>query len=104
MSLIELRKHDGKYVPVLFCERCQKPITSVFEAMLFNDEEGRSMVCHKKTCDPGWEGSIELRDILAQIINNYMGVDMKIDEHGFSDVEVKPLQGFQRFVKKLKGS
>ena len=101
MSVIQLRAHNGKYIPVLFCERCQKPILSVLGAMLFNDKEGRSMVCHKRTCDPGWEGSIELRDILAQIVNNYMGVDMKIDEEGFSHVEVKPLPGFQKFVRKL---
>ena len=102
MGTIELRKHNGKYVPVLFCEKCKKPIVSVTEAMLFNDETGRSMVCHKVKCDPGWEGSIELRDILAQIINNYMGVDMKINEEGFSQVKVKPLPGFQKFVIKLK--
>ncbi len=101
MGAIKLISDNGKYVPILFCEKCNKPIVSVLEAMLFNDEEGRSMVCHKVTCDPGWEGSIELRDILAQIISNYMGIDMKIDEEGFSHVGIKPLQGFQKFVEKL---
>jgi hypothetical protein len=101
MGVIQLIHHNGKYFPVLFCEKCNKPIVSLMSAMLFNDEEGRSMVCHKVSCDPGWRGSIELRDILAQIINNYMGVNMKIDEEGLSHVEVKPLQGFKKFVEKI---
>ncbi len=103
MSLIELRPQKGKYIPILFCDRCHKPIRSVYEAMLFNDpDHDRYMVCHKRTCDPGWPGSLELRDILAQVVNNYMGVNMKITPEGFSEVEVKPLRGFQSFVKNLE--
>ncbi len=101
MGVIQLKNDNVKYVPVLYCEKCDKPIVSIFEAMLFNDKEGRSMVCHKRTCDPGWEGSIELRDILAQLVNNYIGMNMKIDEEGFSHIEVKPLQGFKEFVERL---
>jgi hypothetical protein len=101
MGVIGLRENKGKYIPVLLCERCQKPIVSIQEAMLFNDKWGTSIVCHKSTCDPGWEGSLELRDILAQIISNYMGVDMKIDEEGFSKIEVRPLPSFKKFVEKL---
>ena len=103
MSLIELRPHDGKYVPVFMCEVCHKPIQSVHEAMLFNEpEKGEYMVCHKITCDPKWSGSLELRDILAQVVNNYIGVDMKITPEGFSEIEVKPVPGFKTFVEHLK--
>lgn len=101
MNLIELRLHKGKLVPIFFCERCHKPIQSVEEAMLCNEPgQDECMVCHKITCDPGWRGRLELRDILAQLVNNYMGVDVHITPEGFSNVEVKPLRGFQTFVRK----
>jgi hypothetical protein len=103
MSLIELRPHEGNYVPVLMCEKCHRPIKSVYEAMLYNEpEKHRYMVCHKNTCDPGWSGSLELRDILAQIVKNYIGVDMKISQEGFSEIKVKPTLGFKNFIEHLK--
>lgn len=101
MSAIELKFHEGKYIPVLYCESCQRPIISVYGAMLSNNREGKSMLCHKGDCDPKWDGSIELRDILAQLVNNYMGVDMKVSDEGFSDIEVQPSPGFEEFVGKL---
>jgi hypothetical protein len=103
MSLIELRAHDGKYVPILTCEKCRKPFKSIHDAMLFNEPgTDKYLVCHKMTCDPGWRGSLEMRDLLAQIINNYFGVDMQITPEGFCEIEVKPTEGFEIFINNLK--
>ena len=103
MSLIELRVHEGKLIPVLLCEKCHKPIRSILDAMLFNDlERNKFIVCHKGTCDHGLDGSLEMRDILAQLVGNYIGVKFKFTE-GFLDAEVKPHPGFQDFIAHLEG-
>ncbi|MBA7692487.1 hypothetical protein ES703_101054 [subsurface metagenome] len=55
MSLIELRPQKGKYIPILFCERCHKPIRSVYEAMLFNDPEAIELL--KQLKELQWRAS-----------------------------------------------
>jgi len=103
MSVIELRDYKGTLIPVLFCEQCHKPIVALESAMLFDDDKGNFKVCRKVTCDPGWKGSIGLESILAQLVNNYMGLDMKIDDWGFPHKEIKPLSDFEKFVESLTG-